>query len=212
MACKHKFIEYLTLERLDFEPTTLIVGTFNPEWPEDNYAEWFYGRTSNNYFWNVLPRMYSPDLNLRQAGPDAWKKFCSEHKVAITDLITSIQDADKDNPIHQEIIGRFSDKDIVKTFHDIEETNIVGLLKRNTTIKQVYLTRQPGFSFYDSLWNPIKDYCTSAGIYSANLLTPSASARFQVKAYKIENPDDPSPLRNFIYHSWKKQWINPSKL
>jgi len=47
MACNHKFIEYLNLENLDFEPTTLIVGTFNPEWPAGNQAEWFYGRTHN---------------------------------------------------------------------------------------------------------------------------------------------------------------------
>ena len=30
MACIHKFANYLYLERIDFEPTTLIIGTFNP--------------------------------------------------------------------------------------------------------------------------------------------------------------------------------------
>lgn len=29
MACTHKFHQYLNLNNLDFEPTTLIVGTFN---------------------------------------------------------------------------------------------------------------------------------------------------------------------------------------
>lgn len=206
MACKHKFIEYLTLERLDFEPTTLIVGTFNPEWPEGNYAEWFYGRTSNNYFWDVLPRIISPGLNLRQDGPDVWKKFCSEHKIAITDLIASINDADRNNSLHQKILGKFRDTDISISFHDIERTNIVGFMERFPSIKQVYLTRQFGNPFYDGLWAPIEDYCKAAGIYFAGLLTPSASARFQIKPYKALNPHDPSPLRNFIYQSWKKQW------
>jgi len=57
MACNHKFKKYLKLEKLDFIPETLIVGTFNPAWPAGNYAEWFYGRTSNNYFWEVLPNL-----------------------------------------------------------------------------------------------------------------------------------------------------------
>jgi hypothetical protein len=54
MPCPHKFQKCLNLDKLDFAPETLIVGTFNPAWPEDNYAEWFYGRTGNNYFWDVL--------------------------------------------------------------------------------------------------------------------------------------------------------------
>jgi len=41
MPCFHKFLNYLNLETLDFEPTTLIVGTFNPEWPIGNNAMWF---------------------------------------------------------------------------------------------------------------------------------------------------------------------------
>ena len=39
-----------------------------------------------------------------------------------------------------------------------------------------------------------------------NLLTPSASARFQIKEYKINNPNDKTPLRNFILEEWKKNW------
>ena len=33
MACDHKFNFFLRLEKLDFKPETLIVGTFNPAWP-----------------------------------------------------------------------------------------------------------------------------------------------------------------------------------
>jgi hypothetical protein len=33
MACNHKFKSFLRLEKLDFKPETLIVGTFNPAWP-----------------------------------------------------------------------------------------------------------------------------------------------------------------------------------
>lgn len=39
MPCNHKFLEFLNLEKLDFTPTTLIVGTFNPEWPDTNQGK-----------------------------------------------------------------------------------------------------------------------------------------------------------------------------
>ncbi len=64
MSCNHKFIRDLELERIDFEPTTLIVGTFNPEWPANNTVEWFYGQTHDansnrsNNFWDILPKIY----------------------------------------------------------------------------------------------------------------------------------------------------------
>ncbi|WP_411726187.1 hypothetical protein [Methyloglobulus sp.] len=42
MACIHKFASDLNLEQIDFEPTTLIVGTFNPGWDNlGNYAHGF---------------------------------------------------------------------------------------------------------------------------------------------------------------------------
>lgn len=84
MACNHKFIDYLNLDRIDFEPNVLMIGTFNPEWPEDNYAEWFYGRTNNNYFWETLPRIFQ-ESSLRNENHLEWKNFCFRNQIAITD-------------------------------------------------------------------------------------------------------------------------------
>jgi hypothetical protein len=99
MACSHKFAEYLNLERIDFEPTTLIVGTFKPGWENiNNNAPWFYGRThdlngnQNNNFWDVLPRLYE-EQSLINNDHNAWKDFCSRKKIAITDIIQKIEDA-----------------------------------------------------------------------------------------------------------------------
>src|SRR5579862_8159173 len=107
MPCLHKFHEYLELETIDFEPNTLIVGTFNPAWPAENPAEWFYGRIRNNYFWDVLPRIYDPILNLRRGNHLQWKQFCSVNGIALTDFITSINDADEANEEHQEILASY---------------------------------------------------------------------------------------------------------
>ena len=97
MPCHHKFQNHLDITNIDFEPTTLIVGTFNPSWPATNNSEWFYGRTAKNYFWDVLPRLYGEE-SLINAGAKEWTQFCRDKHIAITDLISSIDDAEPDNP------------------------------------------------------------------------------------------------------------------
>jgi hypothetical protein len=205
MACYHKFREYLNLEKIDFLPETLIVGTFNPSWPENNYAEWFYGRTSNNYFWDVLPRIYNPSLNLRKETPKIWKAFCQENKIALTDLITSINDANQLNVAHKELLKSYDDSKITQ-FTSFTFTDVIAILERFPSITRVVLTRKEGLDFFENLWQPVQKYCKSKGIFSAMLLTPSKNARFQLASYKKRNPTDKEPLRNFIYESWRDSW------
>ena len=146
MACRHKLKSYLKLERLDFEPTTLIVVTFNPSWPEGNNAEWFYGRThdehgnQNNNFWDVLPRLYG-EPSLINSNHIGWKQFCHNKQIAITDIIQSIDDADNQIPAHVTIMGGYSDEDIENNFYDFELTNLVRLVRTHPTITNVYVTR-----------------------------------------------------------------------
>lgn len=211
MPCNHKFQEFLNLERLDFDPTVLIVGTFNPAWPINNNAEWFYGRVRNNYLWDVLPRLLHNDLNLRKLTPVEWKEFCSENRVALTDLISSIDDADIENSEHQEILSTYLDTSIADYFSKFTFTKINSLLAKHSSIKNIYLTRQKGVPLFDSQWKLVEEYGRQNGLHVKNLLTPSASARFQIQEYKQANPADRTPLRNFIYESWKKEWhIDPT--
>jgi hypothetical protein len=143
MPCLHKFHDDLNLDNLDFEPITLIVGTFNPSWPEGNPAQWFYGRTRNNYFWDVMPRIMNGD-NLRNATVNEWKPFCRQHYVALTDIITSIDDAEEDNEEHQYILRTYLDTAIADYFEHFTFTNIIGLLEQNPAINRVFFTRQQG--------------------------------------------------------------------
>jgi hypothetical protein len=211
MACLHKFHEYLNLANLDFEPTTLIVGTFNPSWPAGNNAEWFYGRVRNNYFWDVLPRLYDPVLNLRGSNANNWKLFCSQNKIALTDIISSINDANENNPEHHDILKTYVDTSISDYFDDFTFTDISMILEENPTIKNVYLTRQEGVTLFDQQWALVEQFRIEnpeRNIRIRNLMTPSASARFQIKSYKLANPNDPTPLRNFIFQNWRLQWHN----
>ncbi len=203
MACLHKFKEYLSLEKLDFEPATLIVGTFNPSWPESNQAQWFYGRTANNYFWDVLPQVYGRD-SLIDRNPDDWKKFCKEQKIALTDLIASIRDANPDNEDHIAVLKDFSDSGITSKFSQFELVDILELLKNHPSIKKVYFTRSSSELFWKNLWKPVREYINTKGILFAELLTPSGNARFQHGKYKKVNPAVKVSLPGYILMRWKE--------
>ena len=211
MACNHKFQEDLNLERLDFEPTTLIVGTFNPEWPKENKAQWFYGRTHdqngnrNNSFWDVLPRLYG-EPSLLNAGPVEWKKFCNRHKVALTDLIDGIEDANQAQ--HIAAMGGYADSIIAGRFHQHTFTDIAGLLKSHPTIKNVYLTRGEE-QFWSNLWAPVALYAGQHGLHQEKLLTPSKNARFSMFKYNKRNPPQPFTMANlndYILMRWREKW------
>ena len=200
MPCNHKFLDYLQLERIDFQPTTLIIGTFNPEWDNlGNQAEWFYGRTARNYFWDILPRIYE-NINLRNQTHLEWKQFCSRKGIAVTDLLQTINDADINNPIHVQAISGYKDTTIAANFQDFTPVDIIGILKNHPTINHVYLTRQLGVHFWDNLWLKITEYCGQNNIAHQTLLTPSGSARFQMTS------NEGIRLRDFIYNNWLPVW------
>lgn len=206
MACHHKFTEYLNIQNIAFEPKFLIIGTFNPEWPEDNYAEWFYGRTNNNYFWETLPKMFQEESLRINFNHKDWKNFCSRNQVAITDLITSINDAEQENLNHFEVISKFKDTEFATTFQDFEMTNVIKILENNPSIKKVFFTRNPGVALFDNEINIINEYCLNNKIPFSYLLTPSKNARFQMKGYKPQNPNLERTLPNFIYERWLENW------
>lgn len=221
MPCLHKFRDYLNLEKgylnpqenlLDFNPTTLIVGTFNPSWPGGNNADWFYGRVRNNYLWDVLPRLYNHEHNLRLNGNNdhlEWKKFCFKNKIALTDIINSINDAEDDIEEHQDILKTYLDSSIADYFNNFTFTNITALLDKFPSIKNVYLTRKEGIELFDEQWSLVEQYSLEnpeSQLHVKKLLTPSASARFQIRQYRQDNPYDITPLRNFIYQSWLENW------
>lgn len=200
MACLHKFAAGLNLERLDFEPATLIVGTFNPGWDKlHNEASWFYGRTRNNYFWEVLPRLYGL-ASLRRAPAGEWKAFCRQYRLALTDLIYSIEDACDNNPDHLAYIGSYRDDLIARHFKAVTPVDIPGILCRHPAISNVYITRSIGGRFWRRLWRPAGDFCQDHKIQTQTLLTPSGGARFKMpKNSKIG-------LGDFIFEKWQEKW------
>lgn len=212
MPCNHKFQEDLNLERINFEPTTLIIGTFNPEWPEENNAEWFYGRThdehgnQNNYFWDVLPRVYE-EPSLINATPAEWKQFCERRQIAITDLITCIEDAvegDDDN-----LLRGYADRVIAENFQRHIITDVINILDNHPTIAYVYITNGVNGAFWNRIWRPISQYCLRNDKYCKKLLTPSRNARFSMFSHNRRHPDNlytMANLNDYILMKWKEEW------
>ena len=212
MPCTHKFADYLNLDHLDFKPTTLIVGTFNPSWDNiGNNANWFYGRTHDNNgnqknnFWDVLPRIYNQPSLINGTHYD-WKQFCSDHLIAITDIISNIEDANQNNPAHVNLMRGFADDEIASNFYDFEIVNLVRILRDNPTIRNVYVTRGISKSFWkNKLWS-LKKYCEAHNISLISLITPSGFAFLQQGKYNRLNPNNQLNLPDYILMRWQAVW------
>jgi hypothetical protein len=200
MACKHKFYDDLKLQYCNWNIDTLIIGTFNPEWPKKNHAEWFYGRKTNN-FWYVLPKIYGEN-DLTCSTTESKKEFCCKYRIGITDLISCIKTAD--DMKHLNIISSFSDKAIQDNFklENLELVNVLEIIKKNSTIKNVYLTRS-ATGIWKKIWDPIRKHCIENNIKCEELITPSNYAFFQ---YKIKERGKHPSLEDFIYSRWKEKW------
>ena len=205
MSCPHKFQQYLSLERLDFEPTTLMVGTFNPAWPDGNQAEWFYGRTSKNYFWDVLPRLYGKSTLINSTHTE-WKEFCNQNQIAITDLISCINDAEAGNPDHIRWLSNFSDKNIATKFNDHAFVAIDAILEQHPTIRNVYFTRGLSEGFWKKQWFPVQAYCAANNIRCTTLVTPSGYAYYQQGRWNKKNPNNKLELGDYILMRWQQVW------
>lgn len=208
MPCSHKFQNDLYLQGLDYEPTTLIVGTFNPAWIEDNEAQWFYGRTNadgGNNFWEVLPKLYN-EPNLRAATPTEWKEFCRKYLIAITDLFETIDDANMEDQQHVEWLSDYSDKNIATKFVEHVPVHIPEILQWHPSILNVYFTRGVAETFWRRKWQPVKSYCQQNRIRCRTLITPSHYAWYQQARHNNQNQNNKLNLPDYILMRWREVW------
>lgn len=155
------------------------MGTFNPEWdnPNGGNANWFYGRPRNS-FWNIMPQAFGhPNLKTpqNQANPEAWKQYCLDNGIGLTDIIECIEDANE-HEHHDQIMG-FLDNEL-ELFQEILLTDIPSLIDENKeSLCGVYLTRYSHTLNVDSVflhrWMEIENQCEDYGIHHSCLVTPS---------------------------------------
>jgi len=200
MPCLHKFSEDLQLGYVDWKPLTLFIGTFNPEWGEcDNNAQWFYGRTQRNDFWCILPTLYGQH-SLTNGNRLSWIEFCRKNRIAITDIISSIE-ADVNNANHREVICKFKD-DAIADF-EVSINNITAILDKFPSIKQICITRQSLNDFWEECFLETLEYIQlnqNRQITLRLLRSPSRGARRGV----IGN------FCQFIAQRWLQQGFEPN--
>lgn len=155
----HRFLDH----QINPQTETLILGTFNPETP-NNEATFFYGR-QRNHLWRLLPAAYGHD-NLKGATVDQKLNLMRRYRIDFADLIAEIevdegQEANYDDAY---IDGR------VKQWNDIEYV-IRGL----PNLKRVGFTRKTltGIPHMKSRITGIGEYCALRNIVFQALITPS---------------------------------------
>lgn len=194
MACIHRFYGKHQFDSLlpDWEIDYLFIGTFNPEWTinGNQQAEYFYGRTQNNYFWKLVPELWE-GKQMTGNGLEHWLPFLRKNRIGITDLIVSIDDADYNNPVHQKKIKSMADKELVR----------FKQLKWNTDSIIAYLGIHPNVRvIITNLTAPIEieeQIQIIANATKAELIrlrTPSKGARFHL----------PKPLYNSLLQEWER--------
>ena len=174
MSCKHRFYDILIPDVNDLK--YIFVGTFNPSWnSEDNNAEYFYGRSTNN-FWCIMPHALGDPCLINGTVSD-WKNYCKTKKICITDLIKEISNVSENKKEDKDLITKgFSDSNLNKCdlIFNIPEINKL-ITKNRTTLEGVFFTRKTknGILNIWSEWEEVKKHCESEKIYSNELITPS---------------------------------------
>ena len=207
MSCIHKFNDTKDFKGLipkwDFDK--LVIGTFNPSnnFHKSNSANFFYQR-KRNYFWDVFPLFYNSkpipkeDVNLQ-------KSFLKVNKIGITDILTSINDADKNISNHIQLISTVKDDDLEK-FSSFNWTtkNIINIIDENR-VKEVYFTKlglfdqinvnENTFEFQIRL---IESYCSKNNIYNKRLHSPTGMGLGKGK--RVETLKNRWENNGILYH------------
>ena len=184
MPCYHRFYGLHNPNDLfpNWEFHTLFIGTFNPLWTfaKGQNADYFYGRTGRNYFWDVLPEVYGFEKS-RKNGKESWIKFLSQNKIGITDLLLNIRDAEENNLIHYQYLRTKSDINIAR-FNNLEwnTDNIIKLILQNK-IKTVLITNLTSPEKFENEILRIKNASNEKHITFKRLVTPSFMCRFYFK-------------------------------
>lgn len=157
MLIYHRFSDRI----LSADAEIVIVGTFNPETPE-NKADFFYGR-QQNYLWKLLPEAFGR-YSLKNSTKEEKALFMTQHKIEFIDLIKAV---DVEKP------GNYRDDYIDSNV--IEWTNVVDELKQLPGLRKVCVTRKT-FSGVPNIRKQLQEieaYCEHNKIRFQYLITPA---------------------------------------
>lgn len=178
MPCYHKFYGHENHLPGNFgllpnwDADTLIIGTFNPAnlWVPNNLAEYYYGRS--RYFWKTLTRL-GCSLEIENQDVNGQLTFLQEKRIALTDLLISVNDADINNPQNVGWIRSFLDNDLAN-FNDFSwnTPHIIDYILTNN-IQAVCFTRLGNAHPFGQQMQIIESFCELSNISHYRLHTPT---------------------------------------
>ncbi len=217
MPIQHKFIQTnfgtgfethnAILNITPYKPELMIVGTFNPDTPNSNYADFFYGR---NYFWTGFKNLFifnRIELNgtrmpkngkpKKPLNPDMAeiKELCQTLKLTFADLITELlhNETPEYNILDNDNV--FFNNRTFNLIQDDKKGQIEGLVQLHK-LKQVkwntkniikYLRENPTIktvyltrqakSIWLEQWNEIIKDKYLQGVTFTNIFTPSGQGK-----------------------------------
>lgn len=216
MPVEHKFLnnnnwnngfwtENAILKTDLYKPEILILGTFNPNTPNANFADFFYGR---NYFWTAFKNLFiengfqllsrrmppygQPALPLNPNLEEIFE-ICKKAKLSFADLICEVF-VNHDNVEFLPNDNVVLNGNVYNLIQDNARNNILGLaelnqinevewnlnnilnyLIENPDIKYVYFTRRPTNIWLEK-WEELKDSINLQDRNFQIIYTPSAQS------------------------------------
>lgn len=157
MLIRHRF-SHRTLSKTT---CIVIVGTFNPETPE-NSADFFYGRVQN-HLWTLLPGAFGYP-SLKKESKEEKKRFMHQYNIEFTDVITAV-DVEKPDDYRDDYIDA----------RVVEWTDVIGQLQELPNLQKVCVTRKSfsGIPNIRKRLQEIETYCHEHGIHFHYLITPA---------------------------------------
>lgn len=213
MSIQHKFYQInfgkgfethnAILDITPYKPEVMIVGTYNPDTQNTNFADFYYGR---NYFWTafknlidqsavVIPNKRMPANGIPPAilNPTLPEIFdiCTKLKLTFADLVLEV--FNNNNPVFQQLINdnvifNGVEYNLIKDgkiglIGGLQQLNALGQVNWNTKNIINYLFNNPQIktiyftrqptSIWAAQWNLIINHKCMAGRLTTNIYTPS---------------------------------------
>jgi hypothetical protein len=194
------------LDILPYKPEIMIIGTFNPDTPNANFADFFYGR---NYFWTAFKNLFSynqviltktrmprrgiPQASLNPTLPEILQ-LCSLLKLTFADLINEV--LQQNNPIYELLqndnvhFNGFEYNLIqdgqMKNIGGLQQLNLLGQVSWNTNNIINYLCENTQIKtiyltrqptgVWEEQWHIISSHSCMIGRQMTNIFTPSGQS------------------------------------
>lgn len=193
------------LDITPYKPEVMIVGTFNPDTPNANFADFFYGR---NFFWTAFKNLFIHNavvISNRRMPPNGNPPailnptlleifdLCRKLKLTFSDLVLEVlhnnspvyQVLPNDNVIFNRVEYNLIQDGQNENVGGLQQLNALGQVNWNTQNIITYLCNNPQINtiyftrrptgIWATQWNQIINHNCMTGRLKTNIFTPSGA-------------------------------------